>query len=209
MIAKCFAITLAVLLFMTSCSNRNSDILNQDSTNASKAVSLDEALATDNSNYQVQSTVDDIHLKYVGLWQSGSFDVGSGYSERYLLLPDSTFVYAESQFKATNRLRFMYGDWRIEDNILHMTIKSKVFREGGNEIEDGTIVDKFIEGGHIAIYIYDQNDFEYIDYSIKDMKLDNDDSLSIFLMGESEYYRLPHDVLNIPRAEIYYYSACT
>lgn len=161
-----------------------------------------EAVA-DNGCYPIVVTVNDTELAFVGLWQKDAPDVGAGYDSRLLLLPDHTFVYAENQHLGAVRLRYAYGDWSVEEDVFNLVVKSKVFKEGGKEIEGSGAMLNSIEGGHLAIHIYSQDDYEYVT-----LPFSNIETEAVGIGGEM-YHKLPYDVCMVPRAEIYELSALT
>lgn len=165
-------------------------------------------------NDSVQSTVNEFEQKYVGMWQKNGFGVGAGYDSRFLLFSDNTFIYAENQGLGAIRLRFMFGGWTAEDGVLKLVVKSKVYHEGGQETEPTGSMISVIEGGHFAIYIYEEEDYEYIEYSFTDIKDSNGVEISdsgvpfIFQAGDDKYYRISNHAFadSLERWENYLYA---
>lgn len=69
-----------------------------------------------------------------GFWH-GSPSVGSGYSDRFLLFDDGSFVYRENSMDGSSRLRELSGDWLAEGNHLVLEADSAVVLEGGEIVE--------------------------------------------------------------------------
>jgi hypothetical protein len=69
-----------------------------------------------------------------GFWH-GSASVGSGYSERYLLEDDGTFIYRENSMDGSARLEELSGSWSLDGGHLVLTADSAVFLVGGEPVE--------------------------------------------------------------------------
>lgn len=65
-----------------------------------------------------------------GFWH-GSASVGSGYSERYLLFDDGSFIYRTSSMDGSARLDELSGEWSIDGCHLVLLADTMTFLRGG------------------------------------------------------------------------------
>ena len=77
-------------------------------------------------------------LAYSRLWH-GSQILGSGWSERFALYNDGSFIWGANQMDGANPLRFLAGTWDVRNGILYLNAKLVIGWEGGELVQnDGT-----------------------------------------------------------------------
>lgn len=83
-----------------------------------------------------------------GFWH-GNACVGSGYSERYLLFPDGSFIFRENSMDGSARLLEISGEWQMDGSHLILFADSAVYLQGGQIVEPYASVasDYLIQGG--------------------------------------------------------------
>jgi hypothetical protein len=76
----------------------------------------------------------DYRSELVGYLWHGSDMLGSGWSERFLLAPDSRFFYAASQMDGETRTRGVSGTWEIDEGYLVLYFRQAIVWEGGETV---------------------------------------------------------------------------
>jgi hypothetical protein len=66
----------------------------------------------------------------IGIWQQGPV-LGSGWDNRYQFFPSGTYNYRLSQGDCANRDKGHSGTWRVENNVLILSIQQKIVKTGG------------------------------------------------------------------------------
>ena len=80
-----------------------------------------------------QNTLSPEARPYARLWH-GSSVLGSGWSERFALYDDGSFIWGANQMDGATRLRFLAGRWDVSGNNLIMTVKLVIGWEGGEVV---------------------------------------------------------------------------
>ena len=77
-------------------------------------------------------------MAYSRLWH-GSQVLGSGWSERFALYDDGSFIWGANQMDGANRLRYLAGTWDVRNGVLYLTAKLVIGWENGEVVaNDGT-----------------------------------------------------------------------
>lgn len=66
----------------------------------------------------------------VGVWQDSDV-LGSGWSNSFLFFKDGTYGFFPSQMDCSKRLLAYYGKWKINDDVMIITVTQRVILEGG------------------------------------------------------------------------------
>jgi hypothetical protein len=72
---------------------------------------------------------------YARLWH-GSPVLGSGWSERFALYEDASFIWGASQMDGATRLRFLSGTWDVRDGNLTLLADLAICWEGGEVVKN-------------------------------------------------------------------------
>ena len=103
----------------------------------------------------------------------GSPDVSAAYAERYLFQEDGTFYFSQNGYLGGERLKYMGGEWRYTDEVLHLTVKHKIVIEGGEYIEGENVApytNSIIEGTIVRIELQ-EGSYETMELPIKIVEL--------------------------------------
>ena len=83
----------------------------------------------------------------VGVWQDSDV-LASGWSNSFLFFKDGTYTFFLSQMDCSKRLLSYSGKWKINEDVMMLTIEKRVIVEGGVMIKstgscgsDSTLID--------------------------------------------------------------------
>jgi hypothetical protein len=113
---------------------------------------IDIANAAGDPGEGADSPVPDEAAPYVGLWHASPV-LGSGWSERYLLCYDGTFLWIASQMDGEARTRYVYGTWSVSGGNIELDVQLILRLEGGTlGNSPSTVTGKDIEAGTLTPY---------------------------------------------------------
>lgn len=125
--------------------------------------------------------------KFCGYWHA-SPSVGSGYSARYLLDVDGTFIYGCDEMDSLERMRYCSGNWYIEGNKLCLEIWERVVWEGGKEVPaDGSAATSRMIDNPVVKHIgYDDPEPET--HEIAEAEPDEETGKRVIMIGGVAFY---------------------
>ena len=130
----------------------------------------------------------------IGIWQSGSKELSSGWHENYQFFSDGRFCFNTSQYDGLNRVVSIMGTFKINENTLILKItKSKELRGGvfvRSEILGGS--GWVIEGGKIIILNYNKPKSSFLVIE----NCDKVDGFPRVFIDKGVYYKLEKDPSN-------------
>ena len=74
-------------------------------------------------------------LEYSRVWH-GSPVLGSGWSERFALYNDGTFIWGANEMDGATRLRYFAGTWDVKDGQLTLNVQILIGWEGGEVVQN-------------------------------------------------------------------------
>jgi len=128
------------------------------STGANSSDNLANSLSSSADSYSGLGTE---AMEYARLWH-GAPVVGAGYSERFALYDDGSFVWGANDMDGATRVRWLAGTWDIKGGELILACMLAVLWEGGSEQDnsDGHMGSyaspTVITGQQTAVYRIDQ-----------------------------------------------------
>ena len=125
----------------TASTNSTSNTTNQ--SGASSSNSNSNSNSNSSGSNQANSSTSQNPAVYSRLWHASPI-VGAGYSERFALYEDGTFLWGANDMDGASRIRYLAGTWSINNGELTMDCAVAVVWEGGKEQDNSN--------GHFGSY---------------------------------------------------------
>jgi hypothetical protein len=102
------------------------------------------------------STLSSDPTSYARVWH-GSPVMASGWSERFVLYDDGTFIWGANEMDGASRLRYLAGAWDIRNGTLTLDCYFAVVWEGGTEVQNNGQLASYgsatvIQNPKVAVY---------------------------------------------------------
>lgn len=99
----------------------------------------------------------------IGVWQDSEV-LGSGWSNSFLFFKDGTYKFFSSQMDCSKRLLSFSGKWKVNDDVMTLTVVERVIVTGGvMVISDGSCASDstLIEGTEKTVKVKPKEKMEY------------------------------------------------
>jgi len=201
-------ILIVIVLLSTGCENKTANkqgeglpdvsgsgqgIQNESMSAGDQAVQNDETVGDSSAGSQ---GIQDEKTLMIGSWHTAPY-VGAAYGPRYHFYDDGSYLYESSNYTSENRIISESGTWNIENEILTLTVNSKVTVEGGERVKQ-TLPDDpsqyMIVNGTVKIIEVNPPEKENYDLGaiLKDTIEDGNGFLTTTFNGD-QYWKLSDD----------------
>jgi len=191
-----------LILVLTGCNNNAVNVQDGGILDRSSPGSIegqdDPLLMTETENgnpdeqNQLSTDIVDDKSILIGTWQDTPA-IGAVDKDRYHFYKDGSYIFEYSQYDEAKRVLSEAGTWKMENNLLTLTINSKVTVEGGKKVEPFFSSEYAIENGTIRIIELSPPEIE--EYILGSFSQDTKDSPGFWtvIINETQYWKYTDD----------------